>query len=66
MLLKNLALGFVGLCVVAITGVAHAGEKVMYQEITDNKPDVGVSTTVYLGDRMLEQGADLVGGRCAN
>jgi hypothetical protein len=34
---------------------AHAGEKVMYQEITDNKPEVGISTTVYLGDRMLEQ-----------
>jgi hypothetical protein len=34
---------------------AHAAEKVMYQEITDNKPEVGVSTTVYLGDRMLEQ-----------
>lgn len=27
----------------------------MYQQITDNKPDVGVSSTVYLGDRMLEQ-----------
>ena len=34
---------------------AHAAEKVMYQEITDNKPEVGVSATVYLGDRMLEQ-----------
>jgi hypothetical protein len=34
---------------------AYAGEKVMYQEITDNKPEVGVSATVYLGDRMLEQ-----------
>jgi hypothetical protein len=27
----------------------------MYQEITDNKPDVGVSTSVYMGDRMMEQ-----------
>ena len=35
--------------------VVHAGEKVMYQDIADNKPDVGVSTTVYLGDIMLEQ-----------
>lgn len=35
--------------------VAHAGEKVMYEEVTDNKPDVGVSTTVYLGDKMLQQ-----------
>jgi hypothetical protein len=34
---------------------AHAGEKVMYQAITDNKPNVGISATVYLGDRMLEQ-----------
>lgn len=34
---------------------AHAAEKVMYQEITDNKPEVGISATVYLGDRMLEQ-----------
>lgn len=34
---------------------AHAAEKVMYQEITDNKPEVGVSSTVYLGDKMLEQ-----------
>lgn len=55
MLLRKLVLGLAGLCAVAITGVANAGEKVMYQEITDNKPDVGVSTTVYLGDRMLEQ-----------
>jgi len=38
-----------------VSSVAHAGERVMYQEITDNKPEVGVSTTVYLGDRMLEQ-----------
>jgi hypothetical protein len=39
-----------------LAGVAaHAAEKVMYQVITDNKPDVGLSTTVYLGDRMLEQ-----------
>lgn len=34
---------------------AYAAEKVMYKVISDNKPDVGVSTTVYLGDRMLEQ-----------
>ena len=39
----------------ATSPAALAGEKVMYQEITDNKPEVGVSTTVYLGDRMLEQ-----------
>lgn len=39
-----------------MSGVAaQAAEKVMYQDVTDNKPDVGVSTTVYLGDRMLEQ-----------
>jgi hypothetical protein len=50
-LVAALTVGFL----IASGSVAHAGEKVMYQEITDNKPDVGVSTTVYLGDRMLEQ-----------
>jgi hypothetical protein len=46
------------LAIFALVGAASssfAGEKLMYQEITDNKPDVGVRTTVYLGDRMLEQ-----------
>lgn len=38
-----------------LSSAAHAGERVMYQEITDNQPDVGVSTTLYLGDRMLDQ-----------
>jgi hypothetical protein len=33
----------------------QASDNVMYQEITDNKPEVGVSATVYLGDRMLKQ-----------
>lgn len=43
-------------CFLFVSGsAAYAAEKVMYQEITDNKPEVGVSTTVYLGDRMLEQ-----------
>ncbi len=32
-----------------------AREIVMYQQVTDNKPDIGISTTVYLGDRMLQQ-----------
>lgn len=39
----------------SISSTAWAAEKVMYQEITDNKPDAGVSVTVYLGDRMVEQ-----------
>ena len=43
------------IALVSLSGTAIAAEKVMYKEITDNKPDVGVSTTVYLGDRMLEQ-----------
>ncbi len=43
------------IALVSLSGTAIAADKVMYKEITDNKPDVGVSTTVYLGDRMLEQ-----------
>jgi hypothetical protein len=43
------------IALVSLCGTAIAADKVMYKEITDNKPDVGVSTTVYLGDRMLEQ-----------
>jgi hypothetical protein len=35
--------------------ISWGGERIMYQNITDNKPDIGISTTVYLGDRMLEQ-----------
>lgn len=52
MQLKNL---MVTALTLSISSTAWAAEKVMYQEITDNKPDVGVSATVYLGDRMLEQ-----------
>ena len=52
---KQLAIGLAGTFFALTSSIAHAGEKVMYQEITDNKPEVGVSTTVYLGDRMLEQ-----------
>ena len=55
MLLKKLALGLVAATASLFAGAANGSEKVMYQEITDNKPDVGVSVTVYLGDRMLEQ-----------
>jgi hypothetical protein len=46
---------FAGVFALAISTALAAAEKVMYQDITDNKPDVGVSTTVYMGDRMLEQ-----------
>ena len=52
-LLKKLALGLAGVCAVAITGVAHAAEPVMYQEITENKPDLGANAKAYVGDRML-------------
>lgn len=55
MRLSEFILGLLSVGAVAITGAAHASERAMYQEITDNKPDVGVSTTVYLGDRMLQQ-----------
>jgi hypothetical protein len=53
--MKRMISSVVGACLLLSGGAAHAAEKVMYQEITDNKPEVGVSTTVYLGDRMLEQ-----------
>ena len=53
--MKRLVASLAGACLLISGGAAYAGERVMYQEITDNKPDVGVSTTVYLGDRMLEQ-----------
>ena len=53
--MKSLVANLAGVCLLLSGSAAHAGEKVMYQEITDNKPDVGVSMTVYLGDRMLEQ-----------
>jgi len=52
---KQAALVFSVLATLTLPFAAWAGEKVLYHEITDNKPDVGVSTTVYLGDRMLEQ-----------
>jgi hypothetical protein len=54
-LMKRLVASLAGACLLMCGSAACAGERVMYQEITDNKPDVGVSTTVYLGDRMLEQ-----------
>ena len=54
-LMKRLVASLAGACLLISGGAAYAGERVMYQEVTDNKPDVGVSTTVYLGDRMLEQ-----------
>lgn len=53
--MKSFAAGIAAASLLMLSCAAHAGERVMYQEITDNKPDVGVSTTVYLGDRMLEQ-----------
>ena len=52
---KQAAVIFSVLATLTLPLAAWAGEKVMYQNITDNKPDIGVSTTVYLGDRMLEQ-----------
>lgn len=54
-LIKRLVASLAGACLSMSGNAALASDPVMYQEITDNKPDVGVSTTVYLGDRMLEQ-----------
>lgn len=53
--MKRLIVAFTVGFFLVLGSVAHAVEKVMYQEITDNKPEVGVSTIVYLGDKMLEQ-----------
>lgn len=53
--MKSLVASLAGASMLVSACAAHAAEKVMYKEITDNKPDVGVNTTVYLGDRMLEQ-----------
>lgn len=53
--MKRLVATLAGGCMFLAGAGAHAGEKVMYQDVTYNKPDVGVSMTVYLGDRMLQQ-----------
>ncbi len=53
MQLKELAFGLAGVCVMATTGIAHAADPVMYQELTENKPDLGASAKAYVGDRML-------------
>lgn len=39
----------------ALGSAAVAREKVLYQTVDDSMPEIGLSTTVYLGDRMLEQ-----------
>lgn len=49
------ASGLLAVTAIAVHANAVAGDKIMYQEITDNKPEIGISTTVYLGDRMLQQ-----------
>ena len=46
--MKRLFAAAVGGSLLMFGVVAQAAEKVMYQDVTDNKPDVGVSTTVYL------------------
>jgi hypothetical protein len=53
--MKSLVASFAGACMLMSANASQAADKVMYQEVNDNKPDVGVSTTVYIGDRMLEQ-----------
>lgn len=53
MLLRKLPLGLTGLCAVSCIGAAHAADPVMCQEITENKPDLGVSAKAYVGERML-------------
>ncbi len=55
MRLKIFTCCLAGLTAPTITSATYAQGVVMYQQVTDNKPDVGVSTTVYLGDRMLQQ-----------
>ena len=53
--MKHLVAALMGGFLLVSGSIAQAGEKAMYQDVTDNKPDMGVSVTVYLGDRMLEQ-----------
>lgn len=53
--MRQMVWGLLSLAAFANTGLAYAADKVLYEDITDHKPDIGVSTTVYLGDRMLEQ-----------
>ncbi len=53
--MKRLVAALAGVSLLFAGTAAHAAPRVMYMEVTDNKPDVGASTTVYLGDRMLEQ-----------
>ena len=43
------------LAMAAWNTVAHSAEPVLYQVVNDHKPEVGVSVSVFLGDRMLEQ-----------
>lgn len=53
--LKLFTFSVAALACVMTSTVSVARDIVMYQQVTDNKPDIGVSTTVYLGDRMLQQ-----------
>ncbi len=55
MRLKSFTFSVVALACAMVSTISLARDIVMYQQITDNKPDIGVSTTVYLGDRMLQQ-----------
>ena len=43
------------ICLVFSLHIVTAQEAPMYQQVTDNKPEIGVKTEVYLGDRMLIQ-----------
>lgn len=52
-LLKKLAMSIACMSSLAISGAAHAGDPVMYQEINESKPDLGVNAKAYVGDRML-------------
>lgn len=54
-MVKGLLVRIACLGLLAGPSATFAGERVMYQDVTDNKPEVGISTTVYLGDRMLQQ-----------
>lgn len=55
MSLKSLSFLVVVLTSTVSSPAIFARDVVMYQQVTDNKPDIGINTTVYLGDRMLQQ-----------
>ena len=43
------------ICLLCSLSSVNAQEVPLYEQITDNVPEIGEKTEVYLGDRMLEQ-----------